>query len=239
MRQGEVRPFTDQQVGLLQTFADQAVIAIEKVRLFKELQARNKDLAEALEQQTATSEILRAISSSRTDLQPVFNAVVHSAGRLCDAAFGTLQLFDGGHLTLDAHYGISPGDVAMLREQVFPMQPDRHSSIGGAVLGRTVVHIADIRTDPEFRVSALQTREGYRTVLSVPVLRGEVVVGVINLWRRDVRSFSDSQIHLVEIFADQASSRSRTCACSRSWRPATATSPRRWSNRRQRAKSSR
>ena len=163
-----------------------------------------RSLTEALEQQTATSEILRAISSSRTDLQPVFDAVVHSAGRLCDAAFGALQLFDGERLTLDAHYGITPGDVAMLREQVFPMQPDRSSSIGRAVMSRTVVHIPDIRTDPEFHVSALQTREGYRTVLSVPMLRGDAVVGVINLWRRDVRPFTDRQIELVKTFADQA-----------------------------------
>jgi two-component system, NtrC family, sensor kinase len=127
-------PFSDQQVELLKTFADQAVIAIENVRLFKELEQRNRQLTEALEQQTATSEILRVISGSRTDLQPVFDAIVHSAGRLCDAAFGALQLFDGECLTLDAHYGISPEDVAMLREQFFPMQPDRRSSIGRAVM---------------------------------------------------------------------------------------------------------
>ena len=200
----EVQPFTDTQIELLQTFADQAVIAIENVRLFKELEARNRDLTEALDQQTATSEILRVISSSHTDLQPVFDAILHSAGRLCDATFGALQLFDGEELTLDGHYGISPEDVAMLQAEVFPMRPDVGSSIGRAIIGRATVHIEDIRSDPQFKVSALQTREGYRTALSVPMLRGGVAVGVINLWRRDVRPFSQTQIDMVQTFADQA-----------------------------------
>jgi two-component system, NtrC family, sensor kinase len=199
------------EVELLKTFADQAVIAIENVRLFKELQDKNQALTaahaqvtEALQQQTATSEILRVISSSPTDLQPVFEAIVHSAGRLCDAAFGALQLYDGERLTLDAHYGISPEDVAMLQEQFFPMHPDLGSSIGRAVVRRATVHIEDIRRDPEYHVSALQAREGYRTALSVPMLRGGVAVGVINLWRREVRPFAQTQIEMVQTFADQA-----------------------------------
>jgi len=200
----EVQPFTDKQIELVETFADQAVIAIENVRLFNELEARNRDLTEALQQQTATSEILRVISSSHTDLQPVFDAILHSAGRLCDATFGALQLFDGEHLTLDGHYGISPEDVAMLQAEVFPMRPDMGSSIGRAIIRRATVHIEDIRSDPEFKVSALQTREGYRTALSVPMLRGDIAVGVINLWRRDVRPFSQTHIDMVQTFADQA-----------------------------------
>src|SRR5262249_1786640 len=144
--------FPDEQVALLQTFADQAVIAIENVRLFNETK-------EALERQTATSEILRVISSSPTDVQPVFDTIVQTAGRLCHASFGALGLFDGTHITLDAHYGISPEDVAMLREQFFPMRPDPGSSIGRAVITRAVSHIADIRTDPQF-TAALRTREG-------------------------------------------------------------------------------
>src|SRR5499433_110443 len=204
IRRFQVQPFSEQQIALIKTFADQAVIAIENVRLFNELEARNRDLTESLDQQTATSEILRVISRSRTDLQAVLETVLHSAGRLCTAAFGAVQLFDGTRLTLDAHYGISPDDVAMLQEQVFPMYPDRGSTVGRAVLSRAVVHVADIRADPDFRFTPLQIREGYRTALSVPMLGDGVVVGVINLWRRDVRPFSDSQVRLVETFADQA-----------------------------------
>jgi GAF domain-containing protein len=207
----EVQPFTDKQIELVETFADQAVIAIENVRLFTELEEKNRALTqahgqvtEALEQQTATSEILRVISSSHTNLQPVFDAILHSAGRLCDATFGALQLFDGEELTLDGHYGISPEDVAMLQAEVFPMRPDVGSSIGRAIIRRATVHIEDIRSDPQFKVSALQTREGYRTALSVPMLRGGVAVGVINLWRRDVRPFSQTNIDMVQTFADQA-----------------------------------
>ena len=191
----EKKGFSEAEVALLQTFADQAVIAIENVRLFEELQARNRELTETLEQQTATSEILRVISRSHTDLQAVFDTVLHSAGRLCAAAFGALQLFDGELLTLDAHYGISPDDIAMLQAQVFPMRPDHGSTIGRAVLSRAVVHVGDIRSDPEFRVTQLQMREAYRTALSVPMLRAGAVVGVINLWRREVQPFSDSQVH--------------------------------------------
>jgi GAF domain-containing protein len=203
--------FNAEEIALLKTFADQAVIAIENVRLFTELEEKNQSLtqahaqvSEALEQQTATSEILRVISQSPTDLQPVFDTILHSAGRLCDATFGALHLFDGELLTLEGHYNISSEDVAMLQAQVFPMRPDSGSSIGRAVIRRAIVHIEDIRHDPEFKVSALQMREGYRTVLSVPMLRGGAVVGVINLWRRDVRPFSQRHIDMVQTFADQA-----------------------------------
>jgi signal transduction histidine kinase len=134
----------------------------------------------------------------------VFDAILQSAGRLCDATFGALQLFDGEHLTLDGHYGISPEDVAMLQAQVFPMRPDMGSSIGRAIIRRATIHIEDIRSDPEFKVSALQTREGYRTALSVPMLRGDIAVGVINLWRREVRPFSQTHIDMVQTFAHQA-----------------------------------
>src|SRR5262245_2504023 len=179
-------------------------LALSYVNLQHEVEHFAHTLSEALEQQTATSEILHVISRSPTNRQAVFDTVLHSAGRLCGAAFGALQLFDGERLTLDAHYGISADDLAMLQAQVFPMRPDRGSSIGRAVLSRAVVHVADIRADPEFRVTQLQTREGYRTALSVPMLRAGAVVGVINLWRREVQPFSESQVRLVETLADQA-----------------------------------
>jgi GAF domain-containing protein len=196
--------FATSHVTLLKTFADQAVIAIENVRLFTELQTSNRELTAALDQQTATGDILRVIASSPTDLQPVFDAILHSAGRLCDAQFGALQLFDGEYLTLDGHYGISPDDVAILRQRVFPMRADQGSLSGRAVLSRRVVHIEDVRSDPAYRVPVVTTLEGYRTFLSAPMLRKDVVVGVINLWRPAVRPFSQGQIEMVQTFADQA-----------------------------------
>jgi GAF domain-containing protein len=197
-------PFSDQQVDLLKTFADQAVIAIDNVRLFNELQSSNRALTTALDQQTASSEVLRIIASSPTNLQPVFDAIVRSAGRLCDSAFGALQLFDGEQITLDAHYGISPEDVALLQQRVFPMRPDRGSISGRAILTRALVHIEDVRADPEYRVPVVRTLEGYRTYLSAPLLRKDVVVGVINLWRPQVRPFSQTQVEMAQMFADQA-----------------------------------
>jgi two-component system, NtrC family, sensor kinase len=169
-----------------------------------ELEKAGAERTEALDQQTATSEILRIISSSPTDLQPVFDAIVRSAGRLCDSAFGALQLFDGERITLEAHHGPSPEDVTILRQRVFPMRADRGSISGRAIISRAVVHIEDVRADPEYRVPAVRTLEGYRTFLSAPMLRKDVVLGVINLWRPEVRPFTETQIGLLQTFADQA-----------------------------------
>src|SRR5512143_1666204 len=119
IRRMEVRPFSDKQISLLKTFADQAVIAIENVRLFQELQERNRDLTDALEQQTATSEVLRVISSSPTDVQPVFDAIVQSATRLCDASFGSAHRFDGQLITIDARQNFTPEEIET-SEKRFP-----------------------------------------------------------------------------------------------------------------------
>ena len=150
IRRLEVRPFTPAQIKLLETFADQAVIAIENVRLFKELQERNRDLTEALEQQTATAEILRVISSSPTDLQPVFDAIVGSAARLCEATFAALHRFDGQVITFEAHHGMTEPEVQETRSR-FPRPPDRDIAVGRAILDRRIAHIHDIRRDPEYR----------------------------------------------------------------------------------------
>ena len=193
-RRIEVRPFTPAQIKLLETFADQAVIAIENVRLFNELK-------ESLEQQTATSEILGVIASSPTDLQPVFEAIVGSAARLCEATFAALHRFDGQVITFEAHHGMTESEVQESRSR-FPRPPDRDIAVGRAILDRRIAHIHDIRSDPEYQVRAGQMT--FRTVLAVPLLRESTPVGVMGLWRREVRPFTDKQIALLETFADQA-----------------------------------
>src|SRR5439155_1241231 len=134
----EPEAFDEQQIALVKTFADQAVIAIENVRLFTELDARNRDLTEALEQQTATSEILRVISSSQTDVQPVFDTIIRSAVRLCDGLYGSAIRFDGEMMHLAAGYNYTP-EVRQALEEAFPMRPHRRMMAGRAILSRTVI----------------------------------------------------------------------------------------------------
>jgi len=193
-------PFPDNQIELLKTFADQAVIAIENVRLFKELEARNRDLTEALEQQTATSEILRVISSSPTDVQPTFEAIAASATRLCAAGEGTLFRFDGTLIHLAAHCGLVQNNLI---RRVFPRPAGPGSVTARAILTRSVVHIPDVTTDPDLEHSVLITA-GFLTVLSVPMLRDGDPIGAITVSRQTVAPFSDAQIALLQTFADQA-----------------------------------
>jgi signal transduction histidine kinase len=201
IRRQEARPLSDRQIKLLETFADQAVIAIENVRLFKELQDRNAELREALEHQTATAEVLSIISRSPTDVQPVFNAIVERAAQLCEAAFGALHRFDGREVTFDAQYGMYKAEIEESNRR-FPCPLSREISVGRAILDKGIVHIEDIRRDPEYRVTGGQATFG--TVLSVPLLRKGEAVGAIGLWRRAVQPFSETQIALVKTFADQA-----------------------------------
>ena len=203
IRRTEVRPFTDKQIALLKTFADQAVIAIENVRLFKELQARNRELTEALEQQTATSEVLKVISSSPTDVQPVFDAIVKSATKLCDASFGTAHRFDGQLITLDAQEGMTPEQLE-LRIERFPIPATRGTAVGRAIMDRHVVQIQDVSADPEYVILGHQREFRYRTVLAVPLLKDGNPIGALGMWRREVKPFTDNQIALVKTFADQA-----------------------------------
>src|SRR5262249_31079056 len=143
----EPGPFADKHISLLQTFADQAVIAIENVRLFNETK-------EALEQQTATSEILRVIASSPTDVQPVFDTIVSSAVRLCDGLFSALFQFDGELVHLVAQHNYTP-EALEEAHRVYPARPNRGTGSGRAVLERAVVHIPDIDVDPEYQLQSL------------------------------------------------------------------------------------
>jgi len=203
LRRTESRLFTPRQVALLQTFADEAVIAIENVRLFTELQARNRDLSDALEQQTATSEILGVISRSPTEVEPVFAAVVGSAARLCEANDVALLLVEGDDLRLAA--GVGP--LYMSIPSDFMIHLTRGSAATRAVVDRATVHIHDFAAEPEeeFPVGReLARRFGHRTMLAVPLLREGVPIGVICAFRLEVRPFPEQQIALLRTFADQA-----------------------------------
>jgi GAF domain-containing protein len=204
IRRVRVNPFTSRQIALLKTFADQAVIAIENERLVNELEAKNDALAEALEQQTATAEILRVISGSPVDLQPVFDAIVRNAVKLCGAAFGGLHRLDGDRITLEAQYGVPADELAILQHDVFPIPLSRESATGRAILDRAVAHIRDIRADADFRTPSLKTMQDYRTVLAVPLVREGAPIGALALWRPQVRPFTEMEIGLVRTFADQA-----------------------------------
>jgi len=207
IRRQEVRPFSDKQIALLQTFADQAVIAIENVRLFTELQARNRELTEALEQQTATSEILKVISSSLTDTQPVFDAIIRNAVRLCGALYGAVYRLDGEVADLVGHHNVP-------LEELAEMQRDYPRNIGGdpvqgafsLVRSGAVFAVQDI---DQFEHVSPRQRERFRTrgvrsVLMVPMRRNAEILGVIGVTHREVGAFSPSRIELLKTFADQA-----------------------------------
>jgi two-component system, NtrC family, sensor kinase len=199
VRRTEVRPFTEKQIALLQTFADQAVIAIENVRLFTELQASNRELTTALDTQTATSDILRVISRSQTDVQPVFEAIVASAVRLCRGNFGAVHQYDGTFLHLVAHHNIAGEALDYLR-RLSPRPPDK------AVRERRVTLIADFETEPEVpEATRIGARlRGSRSNVTVPMLRGDACLGVIVVGKREPGLFPDEQVQLLRTFADQA-----------------------------------
>jgi signal transduction histidine kinase len=201
------QPFTTKQIELVETFADQAVIAIENVRLFDEVQARTRELSEALEQQTATSEILQVISSSPGELAPVFEAMLANATRLCGAKFGTLSLYDGDTFRNVAFHNVPPAFTDIhLRE---PFRP--HPKAGLAHVARTkqIAHTEDLRTQPPYlegdpAVIAIADLAGARTIINVPMLKADRLVGTISIFRQEVRPFTDKQIELVANFAKQA-----------------------------------
>jgi GAF domain-containing protein len=201
-----VQPFTDNEIALAETFADQAVIAIENVRLFEAEQQRTRELTESLEQQTATSEVLKVISSSQGELQPVFQTILDNATQICEAQFGTLNLYDGDTFRTVALHN-PPAQFALRLGVVVRPHPES----GLAYVARTlqVAHIDDIRTrqpylDGNKAVVDLADLGGARTLLIVPLLDEGKLVGTISIYRQEVRLFADRQIDLVKNFAAQA-----------------------------------
>ena len=203
----EVDLFTDKQVALLTNFAAQAVIAIENARLLNELRQRTADLAESLEQQTATSEVLKVISSSPGDLQSVFSALLENAVRICGAKFGALPLWEGDSFRIGALHNPPPAFAAAVQRG--PLRPGPNVPVGRMASTRQVVHVADITEDPGYierdpLVVAGVEQGGYRTILAVPMLKEGEVIGGIVIFRQEVRPFTDKQIALVQNFAAQA-----------------------------------
>jgi two-component system, NtrC family, sensor kinase len=211
VRRTTVRPFTDQQIGLLKTFADQAVIALENVRLFTELQEKNRALTqahaqvtEALEQQTATSEILRVISASPTDLQPVFETIVANATRLCRGRFGTVHRFDGTLVHLAAHYNLTVDAVEALQAR-YPQPLGGEGLPALAIRHAKVMHVADVKAEPvpsgTLRMAHIL---GYRSQIVVPMLRTGIPVGALSIAREEIGLFPEAQVELLKTFANQA-----------------------------------
>ena len=197
-----VRPFTDKQIELVSTFADQAVIAIENVRLFDEVQARTNELTESLEYRTATSEVLNVISRSPSELQPVLDSIVATAAGLCQADYAMIHRFDHGRFRLVAANKVEADYIKWLAQNL--AKADRGSISGRAVIERATIHIPDVLADPEYTRLDSQKRGQTRSLLGVPLLREGVPIGVIALHRTEVRPFTDKQIELVTTFADQA-----------------------------------
>ena len=228
-RRIELRPFTPTQIKLLETFADQAVIAIENVRLFNELK-------ESLEQQTATSEILGVIASSPTDIQPVLDTIAENAARLCEATDALINLRDGGVTRRAAQFGSMPS----ARQLGEPLRDTRGTPPGRAIIDGKTVHVHDIAAEldtefPDSREQHLAT--GSRTILATPLIREGVPIGVIMIRRTEVRPFSEKHIKLLETFAAQAVIAIENVRLFKELKFAIAISAKRWSNKLLRARS--
>ena len=196
LTRSQVRPFTPRQIELVETFADQAVIAIENARLFDEVQARTRDLSEALEQQTATSEVLKVISSSPGELEPVFDAMLANATRICEATFGHLWLLEGNAFRAVAVQGKQSVVDLLVRNPVADQRDISGTPLGRLAKTKEVVHIPDFRTDQSFieknaRIVPLVELSGARTFVAVPMLKEGELIGAIAMYRQEVRPFTD------------------------------------------------
>src|SRR5262249_188233 len=208
VRRSEVRPFTDRQIELLKTFADQAVIAIENTRLFDEVQARTRELTQSLDEQRAASEVRGVINSSPGALQPVFDTMLSNAVRICEAKFGNLLLYEGDVFRFVAMYGAPPAFAELRRRN--PVVPTGTvGNLARIAATKQVQHVADITKEQPYlnrNSAALELADvaGARTLLSVPMLKDNDLIGGIGIYRQEVRPFTDKQIELVKSFANQA-----------------------------------
>ena len=208
LARNRVEPFNDREIELVATFADQAVIAIENVRLFEAEQQRTRELTESLEQQTATADVLSVISSSPGDLEPVFSVMLEKAAQICDASFGNIYRWDGEAL----HYMASrntPEALVRVRKEG-PLRPEPGSPLGLAIATKSAWHVADLSKEPGYvsknypSLVAGVELGGIRAILFVPMLKENELVGMFSLFRHEVRPFTDKQIELLTNFAAQA-----------------------------------
>jgi GAF domain-containing protein/anti-sigma regulatory factor (Ser/Thr protein kinase) len=199
----EVRPFTNKEIAMLESFASQAVIAIENARLFEAEQASKRELQESLEYQTATAEVLAVISRSPTDVQPAFNTIARSAAQLCNAQFCHVFRFDGDLIHFVASHGLSPKGAEAMRAK-YPIPPGRASAAARSILTATVEEIPDVDADPDFEHGDVARLMNYRSIVAVPMTKGGRPIGAIVLVRSQAGRFPDRQIDLLKTFADQA-----------------------------------
>jgi signal transduction histidine kinase/uncharacterized protein YdeI (YjbR/CyaY-like superfamily) len=205
------QPFTDKQIELVTTFADQAVIAIENTRLLNELRQRTDDLSESLQQQTATAEVLKVISRSPGELEPVFEAMLTNATNICEAKFGMLYLWEGEGQYRVAALHRAPPRLAQERRRGVLIHPAPASGLGRVALTKHTVHVADVRAEkdyndvpPGFTPPGIAVYGDARTLLAVPMLKENALIGAIGIYRQEVRPFTEKQIELVTNFANQA-----------------------------------
>jgi len=201
LRRAEVNPFTNKQIALLETFAAQAVIAIENTRLLNELRQRTDDLTESLEQQTATSEVLRVISASPGELQPVFQTMLEKATRICEANFGVLNLHDDGKVRMIAMHNVPAAFAEFLKSRDQFYEPIAGSLLDQVVRTKRIAHAVDNAAVAVGRAAILG---GARSTVCVPMLKDDDLIGTITIYRQEVRPFTDRQIELVQNFAAQA-----------------------------------